>query len=218
MVKKVEPTLLHEKTAEIIRQKIVGGELAAGSRLSETALSKQLAISRNTLREVFRLLTQQGLLRYEPNRGVCVARPDMAAIVDIYRLRRLVECSALRNAWPLHPAMEKMAAAVSLGRERSAAQDWTGVGTANMQFHSAIVDLADSERLNRLYRNISAELRLAFSQLNDARLLHAPYVEKNGAILALLTAGQNEQAVQALSVYLEVSERTVLAALSRRGW
>ncbi|WP_227667102.1 GntR family transcriptional regulator, partial [Klebsiella pneumoniae] len=40
-----------------------------GARLSERELTSQLDISRNTLREVFRLLTQEGLLRYQPNRG-----------------------------------------------------------------------------------------------------------------------------------------------------
>lgn len=215
-MKKTEPALLTEKIADTIRHNIVSGELAPGMRLSEAALSEQLAISRNTLREVFRLLTQEGLLRYEPNRGVYVAQPDMAAIIDIYRLRQLIECSALRNAYPLHPAVERMTEAVSLARTLSQHQDWTGVGTANMQFHTAIVDLADSERLNRIYRNISAELRLAFGHLNDAELLHAPYVEKNAAILALLIAGQNEQAAQTLSAYLDLSQRTVLAALSRR--
>lgn len=215
-MKKTEPALLTEKIADTIRHNIVSGELAPGTRLSEAALSEQLAISRNTLREVFRLLTQEGLLRYEPNRGVYVAQPDMAAIIDIYRLRQLIECSALRNAYPLHPAVERMTEAVSLARTLSQHQDWTGVGTANMQFHTAIVDLADSERLNRIYRNISAELRLAFGHLNDAEQLHAPYVEKNAAILALLIAGQNEQAAQALSAYLDLSQRTVLAALSRR--
>lgn len=215
-MKKAEPALLTEKTADTIRHRIVSGALAPGMRLSEAALSEQLAISRNTLREVFRLLTQEGLLRYEPNRGVYVAEPDTAAIIDIYRLRRLIECSALRHAYPLHPAVAQMTDAVEQARTLSQQQDWTGVGTANMRFHSAIVDLADSERLNRIYRNISAELRLAFGHLNNAELLHAPYVEKNAAILALLNAGQNEQAAQALSAYLDLSERTVLAALSRR--
>ena len=63
------------------------------------------------------------------------------------------------------------------------------VGTANMQFHAAIVALSDSERLMRLYQHISAELRLAFGQLADKEMLHSPYVEKNAGIILLLKAG-----------------------------
>ncbi|RYF57926.1 MAG: GntR family transcriptional regulator, partial [Comamonadaceae bacterium] len=39
---------LNDRTAELIRQKIVKGEFSPGQRLSEAALSESLAISRNT--------------------------------------------------------------------------------------------------------------------------------------------------------------------------
>ncbi len=36
-----------------------------------------------------------------------------------------------------------------------------------MAFHVALVDLADSPRLARTYRNVAAELRLAFLKIDD---------------------------------------------------
>ncbi|WP_058909807.1 GntR family transcriptional regulator [Entomohabitans teleogrylli] len=215
MKKEAPVQTLIERTAETIRQKIIAGDLIPGTRLSETALSEQLNISRNTLREVFRLLTQEGLLRHEPNRGVYVSLPDMAAIIDIYRIRRLIECDALRHAYPLHPAVMRMEAAVAAARQWREQGNWRSVGTENMAFHTAIVELSDSERLMRLYRHISAELRLAFGHLNDHEMLHAPYIDKNAAILALLNQGQNERAAAEMEAYLELSQRTVLAALAR---
>ncbi|MDK2373858.1 GntR family transcriptional regulator [Serratia fonticola] len=215
MKKDVPPQMLNEKIAETIRQKIIAGELVPGMRLSEASLSEQLKISRNTLREVFRLLTQERLLRYEPHRGVDVATPDMGAIRDIYRIRRLVECDALTHAYPFHPSVTQMEEALGEAREYSLACDWPGVGTANMKFHIAIVELADSERLTRLYCNISAELRLAFSYLNDLEMFYAPYVDKNAHILALLKEGKNEKAAEAMMEYIALSERTVLAAWAR---
>ncbi|OAT26740.1 GntR family transcriptional regulator [Proteus myxofaciens ATCC 19692] len=59
---KPSPQILSQKISDIIRQKITIGELSPGEKLSETALSDSLAISRDTLREVFHLLTQEGLL------------------------------------------------------------------------------------------------------------------------------------------------------------
>ena len=74
--------------AELIRQKIVKGEFSPGQRLSEAALADSFEISRNTLREVFRTLTKEGLLKHAPNRGVFVAVPSIASIIDIYRVRK----------------------------------------------------------------------------------------------------------------------------------
>lgn len=201
--------------AEAIRNKITAGEITPGQRLSEATLSEELDISRNTLREVFRVLTQEGLLTYAPNKGVFVSVPDMAAIIDIYQVRRLIECDALTHAYPLHPAVQKMKQAVMDAREHEKYEDWVGVGTANMKFHTAIVELSDSERLIKLYRNVSAELRLAFGHLNDPKILYAPYINKNQSILELLDNGHNLDAANTLRSYLDLSERTLLAAYKR---
>lgn len=216
MKKDAPAQTLIDRTAETIRARITVGDLVPGTRLSEAALSEQLGISRNTLREVFRMLTQEGLVRHEPHRGVSVALPDVAAIIDIYRVRRLIECDALRGASAFHPSVARMVQAVDAARRWQTDGDWRSVGTENMAFHTAIVELADSDRLMRLYRQISAELRLAFGHLNNHALLHAPYIEKNAAILALLQAGRNDEAAEAMSGYLSLSERTVLAALARQ--
>jgi DNA-binding GntR family transcriptional regulator len=142
------------------------------------------------LREVFRMLTKDGLLKHEPNRGVFVAIPSIAAIIDIYRVRRLIECQALAQAYPRHPAKKKMREAVEMALRCRDAGDWLGVGTANMEFHMAIVELADSERLNVLFAQVLAELRLAFGLLRDPEFLHAPYVDMNTNILELIEAGE----------------------------
>lgn len=206
---------LSDRVAEQLRLKIVHGELSPGQRLSEQALADDLGVSRNTLREAFRILTKDGLVKHTPNRGVFVSVPTIAAIIDIYRVRRLIECQALRNAYPLHPAKRHMRQAVETalrGRDESA---WSVVGTANMDFHMAIVELADSERLNQMFAPLLAELRLAFGFMKDAEFLHAPYVDMNRQILEISEAGNYAKAADALHEYLVHSERIVLAVYAR---
>ncbi len=207
---------LNERVSEQIRQKIAKGEFSPGQRLSEAALSETFEISRNTLREVFRTLTKEGLLRHAPNRGVFVAVPSIASIIDIYRVRRLIECQALAQAYPRHPARKHMRAAVETAQKCRELSDWLGVGTANMEFHMAIVELADSERLNLMFAHLLVELLLAFGLLNDPEFLHAPYVDMNMKILELFEAGKFAEASTALNDYLVHSERIVLAVYARR--
>ena len=207
---------LGASVAARVRERILNGEFAPGQRLSEATLADDLAISRNTLREAFRTLTHEGLLTHAPNRGVFVAVPSVASIIDIYRVRRLIECQALANAYPRHPAGRRMRAAVESAADCHDRADWQGVGTANMQFHRAIVELADSERLNALFGRLLIELRLAFGLLDDAEFLHAPYVPMNRSILELAEAGRFADASTALASYLAQSERVVLAVYGRR--
>lgn len=208
------PTLA-QRLADALRDKLIAGELKPGERLSEAALSATFEVSRNTLREVFRLLTKEGLLVHEPNRGVSVSVPSMSSIIDIYRVRRMVECQALAKAYPNHPAVGRMRSAVEIAFAGRESGDWASVGSANMLFHAAIVELADSRRMNVFYAQLAAELRLCFGMLEDLEFLHASYVDMNSDILAQLEAGRPEEAARMLEAYLMRSERTILAAFER---
>ncbi|WP_372802225.1 GntR family transcriptional regulator [Paracoccus seriniphilus] len=214
----VNPALtLAEQVADRIRARLTFGELTPGQRLSEAALARDMGVSRNTLREAFRLLTKDGLLEHKTNRGVFVATPSMGAIIDIYHIRRIIECQALRMTHGRHPAVARMAQAVAAAQDAQAKQDWRAVGNANMDFHAAIVELADSPKLTTFYGNLAAELRLAFGLLKVPQDLHEPYIGMNADLLAMVQEGQYEAAARQLDRYLSQSERAVLAALSGQG-
>lgn len=206
---------LADRLARRIRTLLISGELSPGQRLSEAAFSERFDVSRNSLREAFRLLTKDGLLRHEANRGVFVAVPSMASIIDIYRVRRMLECGALRQAWQQHPAIKVMREAVAAAQRQRKQGDWIGVGSANMTFHTAIIDLSDSARLNEFYERVSAELRLCFGLLKDPEHLHAPFVDMNDAIVTLLEQNRPHEAAAEMETYLNLAERTMLKALER---
>ena len=211
-----EPASLTDTVADTISQQLINGQLRAGQRLSEAQLAQQLDISRNTLREVFRTLIKEGLLLHEPNRGVSVVVPSIADIIDIYRVRRLIECQALEKAWPLHPAHKRMQEAVDDAMAAREVRDWQRVGSANMAFHAAIVSLSDSARLSAMFEDIAAELRLAFGMLDNPEYLHAPYVDYNARLLQMFMEGQTAAAARELETYLVQSERMVLAVYARQ--
>jgi len=203
--------------ADELRRRISNGEFTPGERLSEADLAQRLEVSRNTLREAFRVLEEQGLAAHVPHRGVSVAAPTMADVIDIYRARRTIEGGVLAAASARHPAVQQMRAAVDQGEAAAAADDWRDAGSANQAFHTAIVSLADSRRLDRVFSNLSAELRLAFLEIDDLRALHEPFVDRNGEVLdCLITQGPGPAAV-ALERYLTDAERMVLGAYSRLG-
>ena len=206
-----------ERVAEVLRRRITEGDLPPGSRLSEEQLVQALRVSRNTLRESFRLLAHEGLLVHQLHRGVFVRALDEDDLVDLYRLRRAVECAVVRSLagtadGVLQPLREDVAAA-----ERAAAQgDWRAVGTANMRFHSHLVGLAGSRRLDEVTARLLAELRLAFSAVASPEQLHAPYVHRNRALLALLERGEVERAAVELDGYLDDSLAELLSAVRER--
>jgi DNA-binding GntR family transcriptional regulator len=200
-----------ERSADAIRELIVTGRMNPGQRLSEQAVSESLDVSRNTLREAFRILAHEGLLVRRPNAGVAVARPTLADIVDIYRVRRLIEVPVLAAGDPTHPGARAMRDAVDAALAARLGGDWRDIAAANMRFHSGIVALAGSPRLDRVHANLSAELRLSFGLLGDNGAFFDGFVDRNAGLLRRFLAGDADGAAADLNRYLMDSERMLQA-------
>ncbi|MEV0231729.1 GntR family transcriptional regulator [Nonomuraea sp. NPDC050786] len=200
-----------ERVADILRDRISEGFFRPGQRLSEESISEGLGVSRNTLREAFRLLGHERLLDHQLNRGVFVRLPSAEDVADLYRVRRVLEGAAVRRS----PAPETLAAIKEavLDAERAAARDdWQGVGTANIRFHQALAALNGSPRIDEAMRQLLAELRLVFHVMENPRAFHQPFVDRNRVLLGLMESGQAEKAAAYLDDYLDHAERLLIEA------
>ncbi|MFG3515787.1 GntR family transcriptional regulator [Streptomyces bobili] len=205
-----------ERVADILRSRIADGYFPPGTRLPEDSIGGALGVSRNTLREAFRLLTHERLLVHELNRGVFVRVLTVEDVEDIYRTRALVECAVVRGLGKPPYALGNLAEAVEEGQRAARESDWKSLGTANIHFHRELVALAGSERTDELMRSVFAELRLAFHVVDDPRRLHEPYLARNRQILRALEAGDGAEAEKLLAVYLGDSRERIVEVYRRR--
>ncbi|MFG2942704.1 GntR family transcriptional regulator [Streptomyces sp. NPDC048282] len=205
-----------ERVSDILRSRIAEGYFPPGTRLSEDGIGGALGVSRNTLREAFRLLTHERLLVHELNRGVFVRVLTVEDVEDIYRTRTLVECAVVRGLGDPPYALDALSAAVTEGQRAAAGDDWKAVGTANIHFHRELVALAGSDRTDELMRSVFAELRLAFHVVDDPHALHEPYLARNRQILESLERGDRRAAEHLLETYLTDSLERVVEVYRRR--
>lgn len=213
----IDRTSTAERVADVLRRRITEGDLPPGTRLQEELLVDALRVSRNTLREAFRLLTHEGLLVHHLHRGVFVPELDEADLVDLYRLRRAIECDVVRSLHDLDPVrLRPLHDDVASGEAAAERGDWVAVGTANMRFHSHLVALAGSRRVDDVTARVLAELRLAFHAVASPQVLHEPYVARNRELLALLDDGEFARAATDLEQYLRDSEQQLLDAVRAR--
>ncbi|MFB6567600.1 GntR family transcriptional regulator [Streptomyces noursei] len=211
-----------ERVADILRDRITEGYFSPGARLSEESIGGALGVSRNTLRESFRLLTHERLLEHRLNRGVFVRMVTVEDLDDIFRVRMLVECAAVRGLGqgPYDPAtvasVAAIEAAVRAGEEAAADRVWDELSTANLRFHQAVVAVAGSPRTDELMRGVLAELRLVFHVMDDPQRFHSPYLVRNRQIAEALVAGDAVAAERLLRAYLEDSRGQLSAAYAQR--
>lgn len=85
---------LSNELSDTLRDAIITGEIAQGSKLSETKLAEELDVSRGPLREAIRRLEGMNLIRYVPQQGARVVTLSMDLILQIYDTREALESKA----------------------------------------------------------------------------------------------------------------------------
>jgi DNA-binding GntR family transcriptional regulator len=208
----IERLATAERVAEALRGSITNGDLPSGSRLPEAALVETLRVSRNTLREAFRLLVRDNLVTHELHRGVVVKRLSEHDVHEIYRVRLVIETVAIdRSGGVEHSRLDQVGEAVSKEERARDANDWAAVATHDIEFHRRIVELLDSSRLNAYFAGLLAELRLAFAIPEDPAEFLGPFIPRNREMADLLIAGERRRCVEELVSYLADAEQRLLA-------
>ncbi|TCP47242.1 DNA-binding GntR family transcriptional regulator [Tamaricihabitans halophyticus] len=206
------------RAAAALRAQIMDGELVSGTRLSEEQVREALGVSRSTLREAFQLLIRERLLVHELSRGVFVRELSKSDISDLYRVRRLIECTALRNVHSIRPEqLQRLHEAVRDGKIAAAEQRWGLVAAASVRFHEALVGLLGSERLDSLISEILAEFRLAYALMDDTETFHSAFLKRNAELADRIGAGDLDGAAELLESYLADSEAALLPRYEPRG-
>lgn len=194
--------------ADSITADINSGLLPPGMQLNEVALAERHHVSRNTLREAFRLLAHDGLVHHKPHRGVFVRQFRASELKDLYAYRRFIELGAVTHAEPgsahTDSCLQRMRTACARAEAAAVSGSWLTVGTENSAFHQAIIDLVNSPRLSRDGRIALAQCRLVFLAAGEE--VHRPFVAGNRQIFSLIDAAEIAEARDTLRDYLHKAE------------
>ncbi|MGY0056860.1 GntR family transcriptional regulator [Streptomyces sp. LZ34] len=207
-----------EQVADVLRTRILEGLLSPGTRLSEHSISTALGISRNTLREAFRLLSHERLLVHHAHRGVFVRDVTAEDARRLYQVRRVIEGAAIREvAAASDAALAAIDAVERECAEEAAEGRWRETGSANMRFHLAVTDLAGNPRMTEIMRGVLAEVRLMYHIFDDRERFQKPYVPLNRQVCDLLLARRGEEAERAMVDYLRRAEAQIVEEYARLG-
>ena len=89
------------KIADELRGQIASGVIAPGMRLGQIELASQFNSSPVPVREALKLLTSEGIVEHDPNRGFFVARLSSEEARQLFRMRHLLEDEILLSIeWP----------------------------------------------------------------------------------------------------------------------
>jgi DNA-binding GntR family transcriptional regulator len=193
-----------------LRASILSGSLAPGQVLRQEELAAQFHTSRVPLREALQLLQAEGLVVLRPRRGYAVQALDGVQLVELLRLRILIEAfggyiGTLRRSEKdiaqvagILRDMEKMPA--RLARESQRVRWWT----LDRQFHRSIFTAGRTVQIGEIFDNITAKTdpyimhhesmaELQQTALDDHKQIFTAFGKGEADRAALLSRGHCER-------------------------
>ena len=139
-----------------LRSAIVAGDLSPGQPIRQDAIAQRLGVSRVPLREALKTLEAEGQVVYRPHRGYAVAELSLDDLVEVYRIRELLESEAARLAAGAYTEADLARITDAAADVDTAADDADLVGmiAANRRFHFALLEPAGMPRLIRMVRTL----------------------------------------------------------------
>ena len=135
-----------------LRQCILDGKLPPGTKLSQVGLAEQLGVSRTPLREVLRMLQEEGFVEFEPNQRMRVKGLDPAELDSDYGARILLETLALSITLDSIGPQQQLEAKQQLMAMRDAARrdNFTAWFAAHGSYHRLLTCGAGESLLRQL--------------------------------------------------------------------
>ncbi|HWI15370.1 MAG TPA: GntR family transcriptional regulator [Burkholderiales bacterium] len=210
------PRLLHEEGVDRLRELIMQGQLAPGTKLNERVLCEQLGISRTPLREALKYLASEGLVELLPNRGAIVAPLDPARLQQIFAVLEALEGLAgelaCRNA--TEQQLREIRALHFEMLAHHARHELTEYFRCNQEIHIRIVEATGNEPLVQIYRSLNTNARRARYMANLSQERWDKAVEEHNEILDALTRRDAARLQRLLREHLENKLTLVMEALA----
>ena len=154
------PAPLRHQVLDFLRQSIISGRLAPGSRLVERELIEMMDVSRKVIREALRQLETEGLVATIANKGPVVRELTAGEAKDLYAIRGVqvglaarffVQNAGAADIEKLRVSLEETVGCYEVG-------DPALILQAKNRFYDALVAGAGSESLSSMLSTLHARI------------------------------------------------------------
>lgn len=212
MGKIVKSESLHLQAYNLIKEAIMEGRMKPDERVVEAKVASKLGISRGTVREAIRMLTQDGLLIY--NDGfVRVYKPTVEDVVDIFQCRESLDVLAVRLAIKNFTNEVKEQLSANLEETKKVKPESPELGQLDQQFHTIITEASNNGQLIQLLEVIKVKIHYMRksmvggsyypSFIEDHERIYEELLNGNEQEVAKLTRDHNKKALEGVLMHLK---------------
>lgn len=169
---------LREIVYEELKQQILIGAIAPGTRMMEVELAEDMGVSRTPVREAIRKLEKEGLVIIEPRRGAYASDISIKDMLDVLEVRQDLEGMAASMAARKVTEDEKLAFSQANNDYKEAVKkgNTEEIIKCDEKFHQLIVSYSGNKVLMQLLSQVQElALRFRYIYYNDfSRYVNMP--------------------------------------------
>ncbi|EKU49216.1 GntR family transcriptional regulator [Brevibacterium casei] len=172
------------RVTEILRDEIIDGVRAPGSRLVERNLASELGVSRVPVREALKQLASEGLVAHRPNTWATVREFSPSDVADLAEVRQAFDLLAFELAAQRHTreGLASLEATMEAGRRQAEAGDAVGAHRSAAAFHSIVTELSGNRLLVEVGQLLDSRMRWQLSQHDELDVVATEHAELFDAI------------------------------------
>lgn len=201
-----------ERVMNTLRDEIIDGTRAPGSKLVEREIAAELGVSRLPVRDALRSLVSEGLVTPRPRTWAVVREFSQSDVSDLNEVRSALETLAFRLAAERRTRAGLAKLRADLDEQQAASERGDG-GAARRKaadFHQTVTELADNALLSELDGILQSRLRWLLGQHDDLDVFAHEHEE-----LYLAIEARDVQRVDELAAQHLATSRAKIAAHRR---
>lgn len=159
--KKLSGVQVYKKLFDVITENV----LTPNYRLQEQKLAIAFNVSRTVIREALLMLANEKIIKLEKNKGAKVYCPDIKESKEIFRVRKLLECSSLEESIKnINSAKIDKLKSICLSEKDSLKNKKNRESIRySVEFHLLLVQIAGNEVIYSLVKELAARTSLIIS-------------------------------------------------------
>ncbi len=200
-----------ERAYRELKELIVDGHLAPGTRLVELSLATRFGVSRTPVREALKRLVDGNLVVADPIRGLVVRNPEAAEVEEVYLVREVLDgLAALLAAQRVSPDdIARLRLVLDSMREGIREGRTDVVVNANMAFHDVLYRAAGNQTLARLGNELRTFVRRFSTEAFASPGRVDAVLQEHERVLDALERGDAEGAERASREHLRAARNYV---------
>jgi GntR family transcriptional repressor for pyruvate dehydrogenase complex len=236
MIRPATRTTLYKEVISQIVEMIKGGQWKPEDRLpGELELARRFEVGRNCVREALKALGHAGILESKPGLGTFLSRDalrnihsmelgqfvrDDTSFTELLEARLIIEPPLVRMVAERASAADIARLETAHKRAFRAVKAGTYTVALGLEFHMALVEIAQNRVLMRLFQSIADELRmqrgvLILSHMSKEDLLRE--LKEHEEILDRIKRRDGDGAAELLTTHLRTAVRILSEARSKKG-